>query len=299
MNKIFSFSLILLTALAVVSCDKDDDNADALGWNDGKRLVKSVYYNADGAEMRTVERTYGANLECATTYKDGTPVEKTELRKSDNASSEQIYAWQSGNWEMTRERIEKKDSQGRILSVEVVEGNPGNRRSMTWYTYSGDSTISVTYIDGEPSSKSVSVKIGGATEYILYSYVGDYQWKEIDYHITVVTYVNGNSTKPLFIVYYNKEGKETSRYDFEWDGENYKEYHTAFGVKRLYGDFEVDGNTKTRILYYADYLDDADVSTPYEKIVTKEMDLTIEEYTYRYSDGWVLRQKKVDYYEKK
>lgn len=299
MNKIFSFSLILLTALAVVSCDKDDDNADAPGWNDGKRLVKSVYYNADGAEMRTVEWTYGANLECATTYKDGTPVEKTELRKSDNASSEHIYTWQSGNWEMTRERIEKKDSQGRILSVEVVEGNPGNRSSLTWYTYSGDSTIVVISIDGKPESKLVSVKRGGTTEVIHYLYAGDYQWKEIDYHKSVITYVSGNSTKPLSWVTYNREGNEISRYDYEWDGENYKEYRTGFGVKRLYGDFVVDGNTKTRILYDTDNLDDADVSTPYEKIVTKEMDLTIEEYTYRYSDGWVLRQKKVDYYEKK
>ncbi len=298
MNKIFSLSLILLTALAVVSCDKDDDNADVPGGNDGKRLIKSVYYYADGSEMRTVEWTYGSNFECATTYKDGAPMEKTELHKSGNASTEQVYAWLSGSWEMTRERIKKMDSQGRVLSVEVIEGNPGNRSSLTWYTYSGDSTISVLSVDGEPVSKSVSVKWENAIESIYYSYAGDYQWKEIDYRKSVWTYVSGNSTKPLSMVYYDREGNEVSRYDYEWDGENYKEYLTGFGVKRLYGDCVVDGNTKTRILYNI-YLDDADVSTPYEKIVTTEMDFTTEEYTYRYSDGWVLWQKRVDYYEKK
>lgn len=297
LNKISSLLLILLTSFAVMSCDKEEGKVDKPGVNNGKRLQKTVYYDADDNESSVEEWTYTNNLTCMIAYKDGTPVRKMELLKSGNASLEQIFTWSDGNWNMQSERIFKKDSEGRTLSVESRMGNPSYETGLQWYTYSGDSVIIVSSLNGEVTYKNVTVQKGNTTESIRYSYLGDYQWEEVDYRKTVVTLVNGDEGNPLSVVISDRNGNVMYRGDYEWNGENYKQYMTYNGVKSLNSERMVDGNTTTQISYMVSPLI-GDSEKPIGKIVTKDLGNIKEEYSYGYIDGaWVLAQKKVDYYE--
>lgn len=294
MKKIYSLLMILLTAFAVMSCDKEDNNVSKPGANNGKRLLKTVYYDGNDIEVGVEEWTYSNNFSCMTAHKDGVPVRKMELRESGNEKSELVLTWSDGSWNLLSERIFKMDSQGRTLSIESKMGYPINQTGSSLYTYSGDSTIIVSSRNGQVDSKNVTVKKGSTTETILYSYLGNSQWKELEYRKTVWTFVDGDDGKPLSWASYAKDGNMISRNDYEWNGQNYKMYLTFDGAKRLHDEYMVDGNTTTQIVY-STYTDE---EMPIEKIVTKEMGNTTEKYTYGYTDGdWVLHQKKVDYYE--
>lgn len=297
MKKISSLLLILLTMLAVMSCDKEDNDVNKPGVNNGKRLLKTVYYDENDNETSVEEWTYTNNFTCMTAYKDGTPIRKTEYLTSGNASSMQYFTWSDGNWNMQVETITKMDSQGRPKSIESTMGNPSYQTNSSWYTYSGDSTIVVSSINGQVTYKNVTVQKGNTTESIRYSYLGDYQWKEIDYQKTVLTFMNGDDNKPLSSVSYDRNGNVISRHDYEWNGQNYKMYATAvavYGSKNLHTEHTVDGNTSTDIRY-STYTDE---ETPLDKTVKKDLGNITEQYHYGYIDGnWVLAQKIVDYYE--
>lgn len=294
MNKISSLFLILLTMLAFTSCDKEDNDVNKPGVNNGKRLLKTVYYDENDNESSVEEWTYGNNFTCVTTYEDGEPISKREHLISGNASSEQYFTWSDGNWNLQSETITKMNSQGRIQSIESRLGNPSYHTDLGWYTYSGDSTIVVSSTNGQVNYKTVTVQNGNTTESIRYSYLGDYQWKEYEYRKTVVTFTDGDNGKPHSTVIYDREGNVIFRYDYVWNGQNYKVYLTSNGVRRLQSDVVRDGNTTTQIRYWTN----TDNEMPLDKTVIKEMGNTIEKCNYSYFSGtWVLARKKVDYYE--
>lgn len=297
MKKISPLFLILLTMLAFTSCDKEDNDVNKPGVNNGKRLLKTVYYDGYDNELSVEEWTYNNNFTCMTAYKDGAPTRKTEYLRSGNASSEQNFTWSNDNWNLQSETITKMNSQGRIQSIESTMGNPSYQTNSAWYTYSGDSIIIVSSINGQVTYKNVTVQNGNTTESIRYSYLGDYQWKEFEYRKTVITFMNGDDNKPQSSVIYDRNGDVISRQDYEWNGQNYKMYATfvaVYGSKNLHTEHTVDGNTSTDIRY-STYTDE---ETPLDKTVKKDLGNITEQYHYGYINGdWILAQKKVDYYE--
>ena len=295
MKKISSLLLILLTALAVMSCDKEDNDVNNADVNNGKRLLKTVYYDENDMELSVEEWTYGNNSRCMTAYRDGAPSRKTVYLTSEYESSMQHFTWNGGNWSLQVETITKMDKQGRTLSMESRLGSPSYRTDSAWYTYSGDSTIVVSSINGQVAYKNVTVHKGNTTESIRYSYSGDNLWKEMDYQKTILTFMDGDNAKPLSRVIYGRNGNVLSRHDFEWNGRNYKTYLTSLdGVRYLHTEQTIDGDTSTVIRYSIN----TDDETPVDKSVTRKMGSITEQYSYGYIDGdWVFAEKKVDFYE--
>lgn len=297
MKKLFSLEVILLALFTLMSCEKEEAGNNNVE-NNGMRLLKSEIYTGDGQLVVTEEWTYDNNFECVTTYYDGVPNYKLETRKGDGILTEQYFELELDNWVMGRERVEKRDSEGRLKSIEISVGNPVLHHTLETYTYNGDSAFCVYYDNEQLKSKTVIVRDEYTTESIHYTYAGNNQWEEMTYSYQkyVITYTDKKNDKPLCVVYYNKEGYEKSRDDYEWNGESYKLYKTLIGKKTLYQEKLVEGNTTT-FISYPTTLYGEEYNDPIQKLVTTVNGNVTEKWTYKYENGWVLTKREVDYYE--
>lgn len=297
MNKCFSLTLIALLACTFVSCSKDDDNSTGNIPNSSRRLVKSITYDENDEVQQTIEWTYRDNYSCSiTTNKSGSKV-KVENYEGSNYSLSQQFDWKDGDWVMTYESKSILDASKRIVSNETRIGNPSSYQTHSTHTYSGDSTIIVSYRNSsEPTDKVVWVERGDERENISYTYLGDYQWKESGYEKIVTSYIDSKKNKPSSIITYNRIG-EANRMDFEWSGESCKIYLTVSGVKYLHEEMITDGTTSTVINYDVNPSDMSN-SYPVRKSVTKKIGNMTEQYQYHMvGEDWKLHSKDVSYYE--
>lgn len=297
MNKFFTLILVTLAAFALISCNKDEDNSTVNIPNSNRRLVKSITYDENNEVQQTIEWTYKDNYSYSiTTYKSGSKV-KAENYEGSNYYLSQQFDWKDGDWVMTYESKSILDASKRIVSNETRIGNPSSYQTHSTHTYSGDSTIIVSFRNSsEPTDKVVWVERGDERENISYTYLGDYQWKESGYEKIVTSYIDSKKNKPSSIITYNRIG-EVNRRDFEWSGENCKVYLTVSGVKYLHEEMTTDDTTSTVISYGVNPSDMSN-SYPVRKTVTKKIGNMTEKYIYNMSgEDWKLHSKDVDYYE--
>ena len=297
MNKIFSLTLMCLTAFVLMSCSKDDDNSTDYIAN-SKRLVKSISYDQNDEVLYTIEWTYKDNYSCSIkTDKNGGKVKVENFEGSNNILRQQ-YNWQNGDWVMTYEEKSVLDASKRIVSNETTISNPSIYRIQSTYTYSGDSTIIVGYRNSsEPTDKIVQVERGDEHETISYTYLGNNQWEETIYEKIVTTYTDSKKNKPSSVITYNRSGDVTNRRDYEWSGENCKVYTTIGNVKYLLEEMTIDGTTSTEVHYYIDW-DGSGNSLPAQKTITKKIgNMTEKCMYYMVEEEWKLHNKDVDYYE--
>lgn len=304
MKKILFLSIILLAVFAVMSCDKEDNDSDNGGGAPvvGVQTMKELVYDENDRLVCSYEYTFNNNYQCVERVANGS-VQKTETWQTKDKARTLVSEKVGDVWEVVTETITKKDSQGRPLQETTIEGNPGMMKELKSYYYSADTSAVITYFSGaaEPSTKNVTInKDKNTTEYIFYSYLGNYQWKELLHETREVVYANDadeKAHKNKYDITYDADGNEKSRKEYVWNGDSYKEYIMVDGEKYLFVESITDGDNSTVITYSTTNLSIPDTPKPYSKVETKKIGNMTEVRSYYYSGEWVLWQKKIRYVE--